>query len=219
MSEDKFVYIPNGVDIDAQENEPLSGDILQQLELLKQKGAFLVGYAGRIGLANALSSLVESLSNIENKNIYLILLGDGAYKTELQQKSIKEGVQDQVIFLPPVPKKQVPAFLHVMDTLFIGLQAQPLFRLGVSPTKLNDYLLAGKPIICAIDSIIEAIEESGAGIKCRAENCRDIAAAIEKLYSMSPPERKRMGEQGRKWVITSRDYRVLAKRFLESIGV
>jgi glycosyltransferase involved in cell wall biosynthesis len=106
-----------------------------------------------------------------------------------------------------------------MDVLYIGCQRKPLYRFGVSPTKLNDYMLAAKPIVYAINSINEAIEKSGAGIICRAEDSSDIAAAIKKLYAMSPQEREAIGKKGREWIVAYRNYRVLAERFLRCIGV
>lgn len=53
---------------------------------------------------------------------------------------------DNVLFLDSILKKMVPAFLNKMDVLYIGLQNQKLFKFGISPNKLMDYMMASKPI-------------------------------------------------------------------------
>ena len=120
--------------------------------------------------------------------------------------------------LESVDKAQVPEFLARMDVLYVGLQHQPLFRFGVSPTKLNDYLFAGRPIIYAIDAPPDLVRESGAGLSVPAEDSQAIADAIRSFRRMSTQERDSMGRRARHWVVENRDYRVLARHFLSAIG-
>ena len=56
--------------------------------------------------------------------------------------------------------------------------SQPLFRFGVSPNKMFDYLYSAKPIIQSIDSANDIVKEAKAGISVRPENPKEIAAAI-----------------------------------------
>jgi glycosyltransferase involved in cell wall biosynthesis len=105
-----------------------------------------------------------------------------------------------------------------MDILYIGWRRSPLYRFGVSPNKLFDYMMAGKPIINAISAGNDLVAESGCGISIPPEDPVAIAEAIKKLIDMSPLEREEMGRRGREYVIKNHDYKVLAKRFLEAMN-
>ena len=87
----------------------------------------------------------------------------------------------------------------------------------MSPTKLNDFMLAGKPIISAIEAPGNIVEESGAGISCAAESPEELAKAILKMKSLPPAQRAQMGANGREWIIKNRDYKKLAADFLNTV--
>ena len=114
-------------------------------------------------------------------------------------------------------QQSLPSLLAVMDVCYIGLQRQPLFRFGVSPNKLMDYMMAGKPVIHAIEAGNDLVAESGCGISVPPEDPVAIAEAIKKLMSMSSAEREEMGGRGKEYVIANHDYKVLARKFLEAM--
>ncbi|HTG81711.1 MAG TPA: glycosyltransferase, partial [Geobacteraceae bacterium] len=114
-----------------------------------------------------------------------------------------------------VSKSSIPALLAAMDALYIGLQRQPLFRFGISPNKLMDYMMAGKPVINAIEAGNDPVAESGCGISVCSENSDAIAEAIQELMGMNEAEREVMGMRGKEYVLKHHDYRVLARKFVE----
>ncbi len=218
MSPDKFLYVPNGVAIEGDQHDPLPQAHRSKLQALKKDGKFLVGYAGRVTLANALAPAVLAFAKVSTPHAHLVILGDGALRGELRGLASRIGVQDRVTFLDPVPKQQVAEFLFNIDASYLGLHQTPsLYRFGVSLTKLHDYLLAAKPVVCAVDTRVDAIEESGAGIVCKASSPEEIAGAIDRLARLSEKERMELGKKGREWVLRNRDYKVLAQRFLEGV--
>lgn len=218
MASENFLFVPNGVDMDEkQDRESLSTQHMEALERARVQGRFIVGYAGRVGLANALYTLVDALALCPDQNVCAAILGGGSHVPELYAQAERLGLVDRVLFLDSVPKAQVNDFLARVDVAYIGLQNQPLFRFGVSPTKLNDYMLAAKPIICAIDAPGDIVAESGAGVSCRAEDPEALSVAIQALRGLSPAQRAEMGECGRRWIVANRDYRVLAQRFLDGV--
>lgn len=127
------------------------------------------------------------------------------------------GLEEKVVFFQPVEKNQVADFLSRVDATYIGLQQKPIFRFGVSPTKLNDFMLAAKPIIYAVDAPENTIELSGSGFSCLPEDPEALALAIKKMKNLTQQERDQMGANGRNWVIENRDYKILAKKFLDSV--
>lgn len=215
----KFHYVPNGIDVNGwRENiEPLSPGVGEALDRLRGTGAFLLGYAGAHGLANALDYLVDAASLTRSEPIAYVLVGQGPEKTRLLERASALQLQN-VHFLPPVPKSQVPALLSAMDGLFIGWQRKAIYRFGISPNKLMDYLMAARPIVHSVEAGNDVVAESGAGIPVPPENPAAIAAAVRQLAASSAEERKEMGTRGRSYVLERHDYRVLARRFLEAIA-
>ncbi len=216
MAPDKFVYIPNGINIDEWESEKASipDEHLQIITELKQKGNFLIGYAGAHGTANALHSLVDAAKLIKDKPISIILVGHGPEKEPLQQQANNLGLEN-IKFLPSINKSTIPHFLSLMDAVYIGLQKQSLFRFGVSPNKLMDYMMAAKPVIHAIEAGNDMVAESGCGISIPPEDPKALAEAMLKMSNLSNEERAAMGAKGKEYVLHNNDYRVLAKRFEE----
>ena len=82
--------------------------------------------------------------------VALVFVGQGPEKRALQRRARQTGLENTV-FLPPVPKTSMPALLTSMDACFIGWNRKPIYRFGVSPNKLFDYMMAGRPVIRAIE--------------------------------------------------------------------
>jgi glycosyltransferase involved in cell wall biosynthesis len=220
MAPEKFAFVPNGVDTSgALRRKSLPPGQLAILEELRKQGSFVIGYAGRLGLANALHTLVDAAIQCTDAGVCVALLGDGPNVQALRERTAQRGMSGRVVFLDPVNKDQVPDFLGRVDATYLGLQRQPLFRFGVSPTKLGDYMLAAKPVIQAIDAPGDIVAESGCGVSCRAEDVESVSVAIRRLAQMDQEERASVGERGRRWLLANRDYRVLAERFLEHVTV
>ena len=107
--------------------------------------------------------------------------------------------------------------LKLFDVCYIGLLKQKLFKYGVSPNKLFDYMLASRPVLYAIDSGTSIVEEADCGVSVEAENSGEIADGLRKLYNIKKSERDNMGSNGKAWVLKYHDYSVLAKKYLTLI--
>jgi glycosyltransferase involved in cell wall biosynthesis len=215
MADHKFAYIPNGIDVAEWQGEaaPLPEEHRVALRRLKEEKRFLVGYAGAHGLANGLHILIEAAQRLQTEPVTFVLVGHGPEKEGLCQQARQRGLTN-LLFLPSVPKPAIPAFLAAMDVLFISLQKTPLFRFGVSPNKLMDYMMAGKPVIQAIEAGNDLVRESGCGISVRPEDSEAVVAAVLQLMSCKPAEREAMGHRGKQYVLAYHDYRILVQQFL-----
>lgn len=70
MKPEKFVFIPNGVSFEnTLEQSELPIDHLKKLQVFRQNKKLVIGYAGRIGLANALHVLIEALALTDRKSV------------------------------------------------------------------------------------------------------------------------------------------------------
>ena len=218
MAETKFVYLPNGIDASEWQTnkEELPEEHREKLDRLRQTGHFIIGYTGALGLANSLDSVIDAAALLKTRRISFVLIGQGPEKKCLQREALQRGLAN-VIFLPPVPKNSIPALLREMDALYIGLKKHPLFRFGVSPNKLMDYMMAAKPVIYAIEGDNDLVKESGCGISVPAEDPAAIADAVVQLMHMTSNERMELGLKGRNYVLAHHDYRILAQKFLDAL--
>lgn len=219
MAPEKYVVIPNGVDVAEWQgaSEPLPAEHRMRLAELKADKRFIVGYAGGHGLANALDFLLQAASQLpQDSGVHLVLVGDGPDKAALVSQAQALGLNN-VSFLPSIPKRAVPAFLAECDALYIGWRKLPIYRFGINPNKLFDYLMAGKPVLHSVEAGNDMVLDAGAGISVAAEDPAAIADALQRLAALTPNQRGRMGAAGKAYVLAKHDYAVLAKRFLQAM--
>mgnify|MGYP001624149332 FL=1 len=218
MKPEKFICVPNGIvkaDWEAPfHNPPVYGD---KLGAYHKDGWFLIGYTGAHGVANALDSFVEAGEKLHGTKIKLIAVGQGPERDRLMQKVKDLHVEENVEFLPAVKRDQVPELLNQFDALYVGLQRQPLFRFGVSPNKLMDYMMAGKPVVFAIDAGNDMVAEAQCGVSIPPEDSDAIADAARSLAATDPQELRAMGERGHAFILQHHEYDVLARQFLEAL--
>ncbi len=212
----KFVHIPNGISLHQATDDDLPAALASRIEAERKRGRFLVGFAGGLNLNMALETLVEAARIVADRGIAFLLVGDGRRAHHLAQEIARLRL-DNVSMLGRIPKRSVQAFLARMDLLAIPWHRSPLYRFGVSPNKVFDYMLSGRPILQASDAANDLIAEAQCGITVPPENPAAFAAAVLHLRDLPPSERERMGENGRRFVIANHDYRILASRFLEAI--
>jgi len=215
---EKFVHVPNGIDLDewAEASPPLPPGHRAFLDRQRSTGRFLVGYAGAHGISNALDVLVDAAARLREQPIDLALVGSGPERERLMARAGKLGLGN-LTFLDALPKAVVPEWLVQMDCLFLGFRASPLYMFGVSPNKLFDYMMAGKPIICAISAGNDPVAEAGCGVSVPADDPGALAEGILALHRASPGERLAMGLRGRAHILANHTYPQLAARFLDAI--
>lgn len=218
MAPDKFIYIPNGINVSEWQAAP--GPLPPEHERLihdpQLAGAFRIGYAGAHGVANSLDTILDAAALLTSEPVAFFLMGQGPEKERLQALA-KQRSLERVIFLPPAPKAAVPSFLAQMDGLCLTLQRQPLFRFGISPNKLMDYMMAERPVIQAIEAPNDMVAESGCGITVPPQDPRALADAVLRLMRISAEERAVMGRRGKAYVTANHDYSVLARQFIEAV--
>jgi len=204
-----FHYLPNGIDPDLLKYEPIDKELKKQIPSDK----FIVGYAGTLGLANALEFLVEASKLLKDHNgIQFLVVGEGYLKEELME-SVKGNTN--IMFLPKIPKNQVQDLLTHFDACFVGRNDTPLFKHGVSANKYFDYMLAGKPILDSNNYIKDPVELSGCGIIVKPDSAAAIQAGILKLYEMKKEDRQHLGSLGRDYVTKNHSIRSLAEKYIQ----
>ncbi len=214
----KLHIVPNGITLDEWQGQPpLRDDVAQALAAARAAGRTVVGYAGSMGLPNALDTLLDAATLLKGDALQFVLVGNGHEQARLAQRVAAEGLQ-HVQLLPPIPKAQVPAFLAGVDIAYIGWQRLPIYRFGIAPNKLMDYMMARCPVLHAVEAGNDPVAEAGAGLTVAPESPPAVAAGLRQLAALPAHDRQAMGERGRAFVLAHHTYPVLAQRFLDAVA-
>jgi glycosyltransferase involved in cell wall biosynthesis len=117
----------------------------------------------------------------------------------------------------PIPKAQIPSLLRDIDIAYIGWQRVPIYRFGIAPNKLMDYMMGGCPVLHSVEAGNDPVAESGCGVTVPPESATAVADGLRGLAARSPAERRAMGERGRAFVMAHHTYPVLAERFIDAL--
>lgn len=196
----RFLPVSNGAFLDDAPADPLPHAHVELLRGLRQAGGFVIGYAGTLGVANAMDGAITAISRCP-ANIHLVMLGDGGSRAALDEQARALGCLDRVHFLAPVGRRQVKEFLANVDVGYVGGRRSPLYEYGASVTKLNDYMLARLPILYAVGDPENAVELSGAGFSCAPDDLDQQAALMQRLAQMTPSELSTLGTTGYRWCV------------------
>ena len=208
----KTYLITNGVDSDFF--NPM-GDNIDFLEKNNIRGRFVAGYAGIHGIAQGLETVLKAAGKLkEYEDICFLFVGEGPEKPELMK--LKESLElNNTIFLPAVPKKEMPAILSCFSCAVIPLKKIELFK-GALPSKMFEALACQVPIVLSAEGEAQRLlEKSGGGICVEPENHEEMADAILRLYHSSSL-RESMGKNGRSFVEKNYSRRNITSR-LEKI--
>ena len=218
MAPDKFTYIPNGADVSIKKLKPLKNQISKSIFKWKKEKYFCLVYTGGHGGPNALKGLIEAMVIINKSSeikIKAILVGDGIYKTRLQEY-VQEMNIENIHFFDPVVSELIPSILAAADCGYIGWLDMSLYEYGVSPNKLFEYMKAKLPIIHSINVEKEQVEMAKCGLKARAENPKDIAETIIKMSKIkfeNPNKFKKMGSNGYRFLKENHNYKTLSAQY------
>ena len=212
---ERLHIVPNGISPEEWEApaEPLREEIRSFVDAQHRDGRLVVCYAGAHGLPNALDVLIDAADLLRDRALAFILVGDGMEKRRLTERLTAAG-NDRVRMFGPVPKSQVPTLLASIDIAYIGLRPSPLFRFGIAPNKLLDYMMAGCTVLQSVEAGNDPVADAGCGLTVAPGSPAAVADGLIRLSEMPEAVRRDMGKRGREYVLANHTYPVLARRFL-----
>lgn len=205
VDEEQIEFIPNAADPE----DFVPADSRETLRVRFGFTRFTCVYTGAHGPANGLDLLLDAAYELQDENLDVVLVGSGPSKPSLEQRATNMGLTN-VRFLDPIPKSQIPSLLGAADIGLHVLADVPLFRYGVSPNKVFDYLASGLPMVTNVPGEVGGlVEESGGGIGVQPDG---LATGIRTLLSASPMSLGRMSAAGTKFMKRHRSRNAMAER-------
>ncbi len=201
--------IPNGAD-PAMFEAPDDARAFRQAHGLGDQ--FVALYAGAHGMSNDLDVVLEAAELLkDNQHVQIVLLGAGKEKQRLMTKA-KEHHLENIAFIPPVPKLAMKNALASADACIAILKPIEMYK-TTYPNKVFDYMAAGKPVILAIEGVIQdVVEKAQAGICIQPGDPQQMAAAIKEL-AKNPRKCRKMGLSGKTYVRAHFSRAELASQF------
>lgn len=186
------VLVPNGT----LESFFVDADRSARATLGIPEGRFLTTFAGTLGIAQALPSVLDA-AEAAGPGYAFSLVGDGPLREPLVEDAQRRGLTN-VTFHGQRPLDEIPPVLAASDALLVSLSAHPTFDEFV-PSKMIDFMATGRPIVlAAAGESARILELAGAGVVVPPEEPEQIAAAVRWLAD-HPAEAASMGAHGREF--------------------
>lgn len=175
----------------------------------------VIGYAGSMGISNALDNYIEVIKKFSsNEQVFFVLVGAGDLKQKYQKEL--EGFKN-VKFLDKIPQADVKFFLAKCDLLYLSTHYSKVWDYGQSMNKVVQYMLAGKPIVASYAGYPSMINEADCGSYVNSKNAGELFDVIEKYASLDVQNLSSIGLKGKHWIEKQRNYKLLAKKYLEQL--
>jgi len=206
---DKILYYPNSI-------EPPAEDLSDgpDIDTSCLENGFSVVFAGNIGKAQAIPTLIEAASLLVGSDCRMVFIGDGSMLDWARQEVSRLNLGN-VSFMGRVESNHIPWLYHQADALLVSLADEDIFSFTI-PSKIQSCLAAGKPIVASVNGeAAEIIVRSGSGRVTPAADAVGLAGSILEIRNMSVHERREMGCNGLKYFQNHFDMNVQSRHLID----
>lgn len=189
---EQIEVMPNTVNLENYHR--VSPKIIKQLRarFTTNSNTKLIFAIGRLLPRKGFQDLIKAMSLLKNKNIKLLIAGEGEYRRTLEQLAESLKMTNRVIFLGKIPRNKVKNFYSSADVTVIPSIHEP-FGLVVL-----EAMACGSPLVCTKVCDFPLIA-GRAAVYAQPQNPKDLAKKIQ--YVLDHPEKaKEMTEYGLKKV-------------------
>ncbi len=198
VSRQKLYFAPNFVDIDFIRPMKKENHFSCSLGL---NSAFVVLYAGNVGLTQGLEILVDVAAKFERDDrIQFLVVGDGAGRAGLEREISRSGLTN-FRMLPFQPVSRVNELYASADVCVAPLRCG--YSYDTVPSKIYTAMAAGRAVVASAEADSETaslLREAHAGTCVIPESADILADAIRELRT-DPALAARFGQNGRQWIV------------------
>jgi glycosyltransferase involved in cell wall biosynthesis len=203
----KVWVVPNGVDLNKFR-------LMERQEAKRQLGLgddkrYLL-YVGRLVAVKGLDLLLDAFAQLvqNQRDVDLVLVGDGAERHALAQRATTLGIRDKVHFVGTQHHERIVLWMNAGDVFCL-----PSHKEGL-PTVLLESLACGTPVVAtSVGGIPEIITDGQVGRLVHSRDPREMAACIEEVLE-TPWDRQQL----RNYVAERFSFEVVTRKLLEMYG-
>ena len=231
VPEEKIVVVYNWVDEEAVVDVPREENKLFDKYGL-DRSKFYVTYNGNIGLTQNMDMLLEVAKELKptpnpslkgremvsaggSWDIHFVLVGEGAYKAEVEKRIKEQGITN-VTLLPFQPYEDISHVFSLGDVSLVI--SKPGVGANSVPSKTWSIMSASRPVLANFDEneLKTIIEDHHCGIFTKAGDKEAFKAAILNLYH-HPELCKEYGRNGRQFVMENLTKEVGTRKYVDVI--
>lgn len=189
--------IPNWVDTERHRPESANASNLFR-NRLGLEGRFVVLFAGVMGYAQDMETIVEAAARLATEpRVVFLLVGDGSERAAVERRRDELRLAN-LRLLPFVSREEYPALVAACDVGLVTLKKT--MKTPVVPSKLPTYMASGRPVIASLNEESDAcavIRQADCGLLVPPGSPDDMAAAIRRLLD-DPARAAALGANGRR---------------------
>lgn len=198
----KIFVVPNGVDTSLF--SPIEKDI-NILNALKIKNEVVIGYISSIRKIEGLDFLIKAIKKLNQKNIKVIIVGEGEERKNLELLVKKLNLEDKVIFVGKVPHDKIRRYYSIID-IFVVPRTKDYVCQVVTPLKPFEAMAMRKCLLISnVGGLTELVNNKKTGMVFEAENIEDLAGKLAYLIE-NKNIREELAENALNWVKNERDW-------------
>ena len=223
VPESKIEVVYNWVDADAIADIPRSSNVLIGRYGLDPEKFYLT-YCGNIGLSQNLDMLLDVARSLEEyEDVHFVLIGNGAYRQQLEQKvngqrSMVNGQCsiNNVTLLPFQPYEDIAHVFSLGDASLVI--SKPGTGASSVPSKTWSIMGASRPVLASFDDgeLRSIIEQNNCGLFIPAGDKEALRTAILSLYN-DRQLCQEMGSNGRQYVCQHLTKEVGTQRYVDIV--
>lgn len=182
--------IPNGVDTSLFHTDDHTR--VRMREHLALGEAFTWLAVGRLDPAKDYPTMLHAFARIAGKKkVRLLIVGEGALRTQCNALVEELGLDDRVVFLGR--RDDVPDIMCASDAYVMSSAREGL------PMVLLEAAAAGLPIVATdVGGNAETVTEGVSGFLCPSRDVDALAQRMAKMMSLGPATRQQMGQAARR---------------------
>ncbi len=177
VDKEKIHVIPSGVD--TKRFHPISKQESRRKLQLTDDGKIILSVGSLIPL-KGFQTIIESLSWLSDldKGLRFYIIGEGSFKSKLQQLVIKSGLRNRVFFVGQRPNSELPLWYNAADVFCLAS-----FREGW-PNVVMESLACGTPVVATrVFGIPEILTSPELGILVEP-NSESVASGLFKALNI-----------------------------------
>jgi glycosyltransferase involved in cell wall biosynthesis len=157
IEQDRCLVVPNAIDKDEiQINDSRVEEIRKALDLTNKT---VIGFVGSIFPYHGVNRLIQSVSNLNNSSVALLIVGDGYLIPELKEQARLLGLSSRIHFTGSIPKQEVYNYVTAMDIVTL-----PNTEWYCSPVKLFEYGALGKVVLAVNETGVSDVMTDADGV-------------------------------------------------------
>lgn len=199
--------IPNGIKVsDYSKTDDITRNAWRRKEGFNENSFIFVCVAGLRPVKNHLV-LIDAFNKIVQRNVHLLIVGDGKTRSMLEEIIYQKGIKNQVHILGR--RDDITAILQASDAFVLSSNYEG------NPLSVMEAMAAGKPVIStAVGGIPELVDERISGYLVPPRKSEKLAEAMYAILT-NPGRRCAMGAEAAKKALDRFDVSIMAGSYMK----